>query len=103
MTYIDTDSMVMSDEKFAQYKKAYTDYVINYQKALGLACAKLRLRLCKTQTQVANDLEMDRATVCRFEQGKIRSSKVLDWYLMHGLDFADVQYDVGNIHFVKGE
>ena len=93
----------MSDEKFAQYKKAYTDYVINYQKALGLACAKLRLKLCKTQTQVANDLEMDRATVCIFEQGKIRSSKVLDWYLMHGLDFSDVQYDVGNIHFVKGE
>jgi transcriptional regulator with XRE-family HTH domain len=91
----------MSDEKFTQYKKAYTDYVVNYQKALGLACAKLRIHLGFSQTQVANDLEMDRATVCRFEQGKIRSSKVLDWYLMNGLDFSDVKYDIGNIHFTK--
>lgn len=58
-------------------------------KKLGQRCAEYRRGLGVTQQQIADELDYTVYNVSAFENGRNRNSKILAWYLNHGMKWED--------------
>ena len=56
------------------------------QKSIGDQCKRWRYNHDILQKDVAKACGVTRLTVYRFEEGLSHSTKLLDWYLNHGLE-----------------
>ena len=54
---------------------------------IGFACMLLRIKLKRTQREVAEDLDCSPSSISRFENGENDSATILMWYIRHGLNW----------------
>ena len=66
-----------------------------YMERVGFACMLLRMKLGKTQRDVAGELDCSPSCISRFEAGENDSATILFWYIQHGLDWRI--YDERNV------
>jgi len=64
--------------------------LMNINESLGKLCQSHRVKLNKTQFQVAIDLNCSKENVSKFELGKNDNVNIFLWYLLHGLHISEI-------------
>lgn len=59
-------------------------------KIIGNTCKRYRLSLGYYQKHIAQDLGYSVENISSFEAGRNDNSKILLWYMLHGLKVSDI-------------